>query len=475
MQQLSEKLTGTDFEIVAVSVDAAEVGAPGYGGFVGGDVPAFAEELGLTFTILRDPEGTIARTYQTTLLFEHMSVLDNILTADAGRALGVPFGPPPSAAARARAEALLAFVGYTGPVEREADALPHVDRRLVEIARALATRPRVLLLDEPAAGLGQADKDALAGLLRQLAEAGIAVVLVEHDMGLVMGVSDHILVLDAGAPIAEGTPAEVRANPVVLRAYLGDDAYPGRPRAEPWQGERLAVLGAHELEAGYGAAPVLKRISITVDPAETVAILGANGAGKSTLMRALSGLHRPIQGSVLLEDAEIGRTEAHRIAASGLALVPEGRQVFPELSVRDNILLGAFTRRDLDADAEIEGLLERFPRLRERISSPAGVLSGGEQKMLAVARGLIAKPRILLLDEPSLGLAPAMVRELFDALADLRDEGVTILLVDQMATLALAISDRAYVLEGGEVVKQGAARDLLKDADVEKAYLGAAE
>ncbi|MFK7941966.1 MAG: ATP-binding cassette domain-containing protein [Paracoccaceae bacterium] len=417
----------------------------------------------------------IARTYQTTLLFEQMSVLDNILTADAGRALGLPFGPPPSAEARARAEALLAFVGYSGPVEREAGALPHVDRRLVEIARALATRPRILLLDEPAAGLGKQDKNALAVLLHKLADAGIAVVLVEHDMGLVMGVSDHVLVLDAGSPIAAGTPVEVRNNPVVLRAYLGDDNYPGRPRAVPWQGERLAVLGAHEIEAGYGAAPALKRITVAVDPAETVAILGANGAGKSTLMRALSGLHRPIKGSILLQDAEIGRTEAHEIATGGLALVPEGRQVFPELSVRDNILLGGFTRRDVDPDSEIEALLQRFPRLRNRIDMPAGVLSGGEQQMLAIARGLIAKPRIILLDEPSLGLAPAMVRELFDALADLRDEGVTILLVDQMATLALAISDRAYVLENGEILKSGNAADLRSDSDVEKAYLGAAE
>ena len=417
----------------------------------------------------------IARTYQTTQLFEHLSVIDNILTADRAGNLGVPFGPPPSNVAHARAEGLLNFVGYSGPLEREASELPHVDRRLVEIARALATRPRVLLLDEPAAGLSQSDKERLALLLREIAEVGIAVVLVEHDMGLVMGISDDILVLDAGSPIAHGPPASVRNDPAVLRAYLGDTEYPGRPRTIDWTGERVAVLGAHKLVAGYGAAPVLQKVDITVDPAETVAILGANGAGKSTLMRALAGLHRPVEGSVLLEDAEISRTEAHEIAANGLALVPEGRQVFPELTVRDNILLGAFTRTDLEADGEVEALLKRFPRLRDRIDMPAGVLSGGEQQMLAVARGLIAKPRILLLDEPSLGLAPAMVRELFDTLADLRDEGVTILLVDQMATLALAISDRVYVLENGKVVKQGAAVDLSRDEDVEKAYLGAAD
>lgn len=417
----------------------------------------------------------IARTYQTTQLFEHLSVIDNLLVAEAGGRLGFLLGPPPGSEARARAQALLAFVGYAGPMGREARALPHVDRRLVEIARALATDPRVLLLDEPAAGLGMADKDALAELLRRIAEAGIAVVLVEHDMGLVMGVSDHVVVLDAGTPIAAGEAAKVRVDPRVRRAYLGDTDYPGRPRTEPWQGEHVAVLTTRRLTAGYGAAPVLDAVETTVNPGETVAVLGANGAGKSTMLRAIAGLHRPVTGSVLLADVETARTEAHLIAAAGLALVPEGRQVFPELTVRDNILLGAHTRDNVDAEAEIEALLARFPRLRDRISSQAGVLSGGEQQMLAIARGLIAKPRILLLDEPSLGLAPSMVRELYDALADLRDEGVTILLVDQMATLALAVADRGYVLEGGRVVKEGPATDLSSDRDIEKAYLGTAE
>jgi branched-chain amino acid transport system ATP-binding protein len=248
-----------------------------------------------------------------------------------------------------------------------------------------------------------------------------------------------------------------------------------RPRQQAWDGPSDAVLTAIGLTAGYGAAPVLERLNFEVRPGEMVALIGANGAGKSTVMRAVAGLLRPVQGDVILEDVRIERMEAHHIAARGLALVPEGRQVFPELTVYDNLELGAQTRDKVDYAAEIEALLKRFPRLRDRLNSRAGLLSGGEQQMLAVARGLMAKPRILLLDEPSLGLAPAMINELFDVLADLRDEGITILLVDQMAVLALAVADRGYVIDSGQIVREDSAANLASDPEVEAAYLGHVE
>ncbi|MGO4711226.1 branched-chain amino acid ABC transporter ATP-binding protein/permease [Bradyrhizobium sp. 2TAF24] len=417
----------------------------------------------------------ITRTYQTTQLFESMSVIDNVLVALRRGRLGHPFAAFAAAADHDRAEALLAFVGYRGALEAVAGDLPHVDRRLVEIARALATRPRVLLLDEPAAGLMRADKVVLSGLLRRIADLGIAVILVEHDMAMVMGISDHVVVLDAGSVIASGTPEEVRRDARVLAAYLGDAGLRARPRVRAWDGSRDAVLACVRLSAGYGAAPVLEEIDLEIREGEMVALLGANGAGKSTAMRAISGLLRPIDGSVLLDDASIGTREAHSIAYAGLALVPEGRQVFPELSVYDNILLGAYTRGSIDRRAEAEAVLDRFPRLRQRIDSRAGLLSGGEQQMLAIARALMAKPRVLLLDEPSLGLSPAMINELFDILAELRDEGVTILLVDQMAALALTIADRGYVLEAGRVVRVGSAQELAGDPALEAAYLGHSE
>ncbi|WP_343725772.1 branched-chain amino acid ABC transporter ATP-binding protein/permease [Herbaspirillum huttiense] len=416
----------------------------------------------------------VARTYQTSQLFGSLTVADNVaLACGRGRLSGLLSARGfVSGEVRARCRQLLDFCGYRGALDIPSADLAHVDRRLVEIARALAADPDVLLLDEPAAGLSREDKTLLAQLLTRIAGAGISVVVVEHDMELVMQISRRIVVLDAGQRLAIGTPQEVQNDPAVRKAYLGEGTQQAVAAVRHAVSGADELLGVGELVTGYGAEPVLHGINLQVRQGEMIALLGANGAGKSTLMRSLAGLHRPVQGGIHAGGVNLMHLRAEQIVRHGVVLVPEGRQVFPELSVLDNIRLGAFLYPQ-DVEARVEEMLGRFPRLRERLHHRAGLLSGGEQQMLAIARGLMSRPRVLLLDEPSLGLAPKVIAELFAALDQLRRENMTIVLVDQMAALALSLADRAYVIEGGRVVAQGTAAEIAANDALAKAYLGA--
>jgi branched-chain amino acid transport system ATP-binding protein len=232
------------------------------------------------------------------------------------------------------------------------------------------------------------------------------------------------------------------------------------------------LLEVRGLSAAYGRMAVLHDLSFDVRRGEVVVMIGANGAGKTTMLRALTGLV-PARGAMQFEGGALVGRGPHAIARHGIALVPEGRMIFPDQSVLDNLRLGGYGRRDAEVGADIERHFDRFPILRERQRQLAGTLSGGEQQMLAIARALMARPRLLLLDEPSLGLAPRLVVEVFAALARLRDEGLTLLLVEQMAEMALAVADRGYVLEQGRIVLGGTADELRRDERVARAYLGA--
>lgn len=233
------------------------------------------------------------------------------------------------------------------------------------------------------------------------------------------------------------------------------------------------MLTVNDINVFYGAIHAIKGVSLEVNEGEIVTLIGANGAGKSTILRTISGLLKPKTGSIQFEGQEIAGMPAHEIVKTGISQVPEGRRIFAEMSVLENLELGAFTRKDKDGiKADMELVFERFPRLKERIGQLAGTLSGGEQQMLAMGRALMSRPRLLLLDEPSMGLAPLLIKEIFAIIQDINKTGTTVLLVEQNANMALSIAHRAYVLETGRITLNGDAKELAASDEVRKAYLG---
>ena len=233
------------------------------------------------------------------------------------------------------------------------------------------------------------------------------------------------------------------------------------------------MLTINDINVFYGAIHAIKGVSLEVNEGEIVTLIGANGAGKSTILRTISGLLKPKTGSIQFEGQEIAGMPAHEIVKTGISQVPEGRRIFAEMSVLENLELGAFTRKDKDGiKADMELVFERFPRLKERIGQLAGTLSGGEQQMLAMGRALMSRPRLLLLDEPSMGLAPLLIKEIFAIIQDINKTGTTVLLVEQNANMALSIAHKAYVLETGRITLSGDAKELAASDEVRKAYLG---
>lgn len=235
----------------------------------------------------------------------------------------------------------------------------------------------------------------------------------------------------------------------------------------------MAMLEVNDLEVYYGVIQAIKGISFHVNEGEVIALIGANGAGKTTILHTVTGLISPHKGSILFEGTDITKVPSHKIVSMGMAHVPEGRRVFQQLSVLQNLKMGAYTRSDKQEIAEtLQTVYERFPRLEERQNQMAGTLSGGEQQMLAMGRALMSHPKIILMDEPSMGLSPILVNEIFDIIRSVSESGTTVLLVEQNAKKALTIADRAYVLETGSISLEGKASDLLNDNAIKKAYLG---
>ena len=396
-----------------------------------------------------------------------MTVLENVMVGSHCRtssgflsnALRLPRGRARGAGnRRTRARA-----GRTSSVSTRVAGTPVADlpfgtQKRVELARALASEPKLLLLDEPASGLNHEEVDTLGALIRDIRDRlRMTVLLVEHHMSLVMSISDKVVALNFGRKIAEGTPAEVQ------RASGGHRRPISGRRHERRDAMSKPLLDVHDLHAGYGLTRVLHGIDFALAEGSITTLLGANGAGKTTTLRALCAMVRP-QGEVTLRRRSASTARRPRTScASGIAHVPDGRGTFVHLSTEENLRLGAYVRKDKarGGGRTSSAIYGYFPRLEERRHQQAGTLSGGEQQMLAVSRALMLRPRLLLLDEPSFGLAPLIVRELFEILRTINQrERVSILLVEQNAAMALDLADHAYLIETGRIVLSGSASEM---------------
>jgi ABC-type branched-subunit amino acid transport system ATPase component/ABC-type branched-subunit amino acid transport system permease subunit len=422
----------------------------------------------------------LARSFQITNLFRGLSIRENLrlsLQAMHPGRFNAWRDVDSYEEVDAETRELVRFLGLEGIEAVEGGELSYGGQRLVDLGIALASKPQVLLLDEPFAGLAAAERERVANLVKTVA-ANIPVLIVEHDIDRVLGFSHRVTVMNQGEVLMAGTPDEVRADRRVQQVYTGTGTPPARGRADDGAGgrgagERAPLLRFSGVNAYYGKSHILHDATLDVREGEIVALLGRNGAGKSTLLKALCGLVPPASGTIEYEGRNIAGLPAPAIARLGIGYVPQGRGLFAGMTVADNLALGRLARATDGSHGVVwseRQILEYFPRLKERMNVAADYLSGGEQQMAAVARALSGNVRLLLLDEPFEGLAPAVVQELFRVFDRLRSQA-SIVIVEHNLDLVLALADRVFALERGAVFHAGPAEPLLTDLDYRKKIL----
>ncbi len=415
----------------------------------------------------------VGRSFQITNLFATLSVRENVRLAVQARHRGrwwFWIDADDLAGVNEETDAIVRTAGLAGMEEAQAALLSYGGQRLVDMAIALATRPRVLLLDEPLAGLAAAERDRVGRLIKAIS-ADLPVLLVEHDIDRVFALADAVTVMNNGEVLVDGTAADARDSRQVQEIYIGSGTHALAGRASASAAKDTVLASVRRVNTFYGKSHILHDVGFEVRDNEIIALLGRNGAGKSTLLKTLVGIVPPGSGSITLAGEEIARHPAAEIARRGIAYVPQGRGLFAGMSLEHNLELGRLKRRNGNGVFWTEERIYAFfPRLKERRRSPADYLSGGEQQMLAVARALAGDTRLLLLDEPFEGLAPAVIEELFVAFDKLRRE-MSIIIVDHHLDLALALSDRTVALEHGEVSHVGPSAALAADLELRRRVL----
>ena len=434
----------------------------------------------------------IGRTYQIPRPFLDMSVEENLQVAQFSLSAFAP-----ASSVRSECQELLEKTGLADVARLPARALPLLRHKRLEVARALALKPRLLLLDEVGAGLVDAEITELIALVNSLASSDRSIIIVEHVIRIVKECCERLIVLNFGRQLAAGPTASVLASDDVAAVYLGTshaiaaktrspadvartESVAAAPREHPAASKPLAEYAPPLLEltgvsAGYGQAKVLSGIDLGLRSGDTVAVLGTNGAGKTTLANVISGVIKPTAGRLRIDGEDVTGFPAHLIAVRGVAHCMEGRRIFASLSVEENLLIAARHATPADSRRRLAEAYELFPILAERRKLSGTSTSGGQQQMLAIGRALMAKPRLIIFDEISLGLAPIAIDRIYETLFRLRDSGVTMIVIEQDVGRALALASQAYVLEGGTFALSGTSDDVRSDERLRHLYIGEAE